>query len=372
MPDALTLVIAVYNEADTLPLLQPRIAQVLDGLRQDRVDSRILYVDDGSTDASWWVLREIASRDGRVSLLRLSRNFGKEAALTAGLDLVGEGAALILDADGQDPPELIPEFVAKWREGFDDVYGTRTLREGEGWIKKSTAHGFYRLIGWLSKTPIPEDNGDSYTAYFSLVKSGFEEPLTTHADHFNTNYAYSNAAYAKGAVFMEQLGYIVGAGMRNKIILNYYNQWRFKHPNVNDFIQVAEKTSGLKLDWYREYFVNTTKTIDYAIDSLWEEGGKTKVRIVNKGKMPMPIDLQLTFKDGAKEMHYVPMNLMFGAKPPEDAAMSRKVYDEWNWTNPAYIIESSRKLSDMVLAEIDPSHRMADTNRKDNKLEIKW
>jgi len=160
MPDALTLVIAVYNEADTLPLLQPRIAQVLDGLRQDRVDSRILYVDDGSTDASWWVLREIASRDGRVSLLRLSRNFGKEAALTAGLDLVGEGAALILDADGQDPPELIPEFVAKWREGFDDVYGTRTLREGEGWIKKSTAHGFYRLIGWLSKTPIPEDTGD--------------------------------------------------------------------------------------------------------------------------------------------------------------------------------------------------------------------
>jgi len=160
MPDVLTLVIAVYNEADTLPLLQPRIAQVLDGLRRDRVDSRILYVDDGSTDASWWVLRDIASHDGRVSLLRLSRNFGKEAALTAGLDLVEEGAALILDADGQDPPELIPEFVAKWREGFDDVYGTRTLREGEGWIKKSTAHGFYRLIGWLSKTPIPEDTGD--------------------------------------------------------------------------------------------------------------------------------------------------------------------------------------------------------------------
>lgn len=160
MPDVLTLVIAVYNEADTLPLLQPRIARVLDGLRQDRVDSRMLYVDDGSTDASWQVLRDIASRDGRVSLLRLSRNFGKEAALTAGLDLVGEGAALILDADGQDPPELIPAFVAKWREGFDDVYGTRTLREGEGWIKKSTAHGFYRLIGWLSKTPIPEDTGD--------------------------------------------------------------------------------------------------------------------------------------------------------------------------------------------------------------------
>ncbi len=221
-------------------------------------------------------------------------------------------------------------------------------------------------------TFIPENNGDSYVAYFGLAKSGFEEPLTTHADHFNTNYAYSNAAYAKGAVFMEQLGYVVGTANRDKILLDYYNQWRFKHPNVNDFIQVAEKTSGVKLDWYREYFVNTTKTIDYSIDSLWEEGGKTKIRLANKGKMPMPVDLLLTFKDGTKEMHYVPLNLMFGTKPPEDASIPRKVYDEWNWTSPFYIVETSRKLTDVVVAEIDPSKRMADINRKDNKLELKW
>jgi polyisoprenyl-phosphate glycosyltransferase len=160
--DSLTVVVAVYNEADTLPLLQPRLAAVLDALsRDDHVAGRVLYVDDGSSDASWSVLQRIAAGDPRVSLLRLSRNFGKEAALTAGLDHVDDGtAALILDADGQDPPELIPQFVAKWREGFDDVHGTRTLREGEGWLKKSTAHGFYRLIGALSKTPIPEDTGD--------------------------------------------------------------------------------------------------------------------------------------------------------------------------------------------------------------------
>ena len=218
---------------------------------------------------------------------------------------------------------------------------------------------------------IPEDNGDAYMAYLALAKSGLEEPLTTHADHFNSNYAYSTAAYSKGAVFMEQLGYITGNAARDKILLNYYNLWRFKHPNVNDFIQVAEKTSGLKLDWYREYFVNTTKTVDYAIDSLWEEGGVTKIRLANKGKMPMPVDVLLSFKDGSKELHYVPMNLMFGSKPPEDT-VPRKVYEEWNWTNPVYIIETSRKLSDVVVAEIDASHRMADINRKDNRLEIKW
>ena len=156
--DLLTIVVAAYNEAEALPLLHPRLRTMLEGMRD--VDGRVLYVDDGSRDATWAVLQRIAADDPRVSLLRLSRNFGKEAALTAGLDRVDAGAALILDADGQDPPELIPQFVAKWREGYDDVHGTRIEREGEGWIKRATAHAFYRVIGRLSHTPIPADTGD--------------------------------------------------------------------------------------------------------------------------------------------------------------------------------------------------------------------
>lgn len=156
--DRLTVVIAAYNEAASLPLLHPRVGAALDALAG--VDARVLYVDDGSTDATWPVLQQLAAHDMRVSLLRLSRNFGKEAALTAGLDRVEHGAVVILDADGQDPPELIGRFVEKWREGFDDVYGTRIEREGEGWTKRATAHAFYRVIGRLSKTPIPADTGD--------------------------------------------------------------------------------------------------------------------------------------------------------------------------------------------------------------------
>ena len=159
--DPLTVVIAAYNEADSLALLQPRIAAVLDALAsEDGLDGRVLYVDDGSTDATWDVLQHLAATDSRIGLLRLSRNFGKELALTAGLDHVDSGAALILDADGQDPPELIPRFVEQWRRGFDDVHGTRLEREGEGWLKRATAHAFYRVIGHLSKTPIPADTGD--------------------------------------------------------------------------------------------------------------------------------------------------------------------------------------------------------------------
>lgn len=161
LDDRLTVVVAAFNEADSLPLLQPRIARALDTVREEHdIDGRVLYVDDGSADATWPVLQALALADPRIALLRLSRNFGKELALTAGLDRVEHGAALILDADGQDPPELIPQFVARWRQGYDDVYGTRLVREGEGWLKRATAHAFYRLIGRLSKTPIPADTGD--------------------------------------------------------------------------------------------------------------------------------------------------------------------------------------------------------------------
>ena len=156
--DRLTVVVAAFNEAESLPLLHPRIVAALEGV--DGIDPRVLYVDDGSSDGTWRLLCDIALADPRVALLRLSRNFGKEAALTAGLDLVTEGAALILDADGQDPPELAGAFVAKWREGYDDVHGTRVARAGDGLLRRATAHVFYRLIGRLSKTPVPADTGD--------------------------------------------------------------------------------------------------------------------------------------------------------------------------------------------------------------------
>ena len=158
--ERLTILVAAFDEAQSLPVLHPRIAAVMTALQAEGIAARVLYVDDGSSDATWEILRELAATDPRVALLRLSRNFGKEAALTAGLDMVESGAAMILDADGQDPPELIPQFVAHWRAGYDDVHGTRLSREGEGWVKKSTAHLFYRLMQRLAKTPVPADTGD--------------------------------------------------------------------------------------------------------------------------------------------------------------------------------------------------------------------
>lgn len=157
MTECLTVVVAAFNEAESLPLLHARLRPVLDGLG---INTRVLYVDDGSSDDTWAVMQRLATEDAQVALLRLSRNFGKEIALTAGLDQVHEGAAMILDADAQDPPELIPQFVGKWREGFDNIYGRREARAGETIAKRASASMFYRVMARLSPTPIPEDTGD--------------------------------------------------------------------------------------------------------------------------------------------------------------------------------------------------------------------
>ncbi|HEX7903648.1 MAG TPA: M1 family metallopeptidase [Chitinophagaceae bacterium] len=262
---------------------------------------------------------------------------------------------------------VIHEWMHSW---YQMMMGTNESLYA--WMDEGfTTYAESRILSYLTQDTAFA-YASNYQGYYQLAKSNKEEPLTTHADHFNLNYAYSNAAYNKGAVFMEQLGYIVGADVRDKILLEYYRQWRFKHPDVNDFMRVAEKASGLKLDWYKEYWVNSTKTIDYAIDSLWEEGGKTKLRISRIGLMPMPVDVQLTFKDGTKELHYIPLSLMYGEKPVEDPSLTRKVYEPWKWTHAIYIIETNRKLFDIVTAEIDPTQRMADIERKNNRLDLKW
>ncbi|WP_049621915.1 glycosyltransferase family 2 protein [Frateuria defendens] len=156
MPE-LTVVVPAYNEADVLETFHHRLAAVLDTLP---LRCAVLYVDDGSRDASWPVIETLLARDPRAGALRLSRNFGKEAALTAGLDAVEEGAAVVIDADLQDPPELIPELVAQWRAGHDVVYATRRVREGESRFKRFTAAAFYRTMERLSDTAVPRDTGD--------------------------------------------------------------------------------------------------------------------------------------------------------------------------------------------------------------------
>ena len=216
---------------------------------------------------------------------------------------------------------------------------------------------------------LPAVQNSNYSGYIALAKSGYEEPMSTHADHFNTNYAYSSAAYAKGGTFLGVLGYMMGEAKRDQLMLNYYNTWKFKHPNVNDFIRVAEKTSGLQLQWLKEYWVNSTKTIDYGLNDIQVSGNAALISIQRVGKFPMPIEVVVTYKDGSSELHYIPLDLMLAGKEQE-GSMKQINHPEWKWTHPTYTFESTQPIGAIKSIEIDPSQRMPDINRSNNKIII--
>lgn len=153
----LTVIVPAYNEEDVIGEFHARLTSVLDAVP---MDVEILYVNDGSRDSTMKLLNTLHSKDDRVAVLDLSRNFGKEVAMSAGLQHAQGDAVVIIDADLQDPPELIPQFITEWENGYDVVYAKRTRRKGETFIKKGTAHLFYRIMQKLSDFSIPEDTGD--------------------------------------------------------------------------------------------------------------------------------------------------------------------------------------------------------------------
>lgn len=232
-----------------------------------------------------------------------------------------------------------------------------------------TSFGTARTMNHLrSKTLVPgkvddNPNAGSLMGYVGFSKSGYEEPLSTHADHFNTNSAYGVAAYTKGAVFLSQLEYIIGKDAFNKTMLNYFNTWKFKSPNPNDFIRIAEKTSNLELDWYKEYWINTTHTIDYAVEDAQADGDGSIITLSKLGLMPMPIDVMVRLNDDSVLYYNIPMRIMRGNK---DSSLDMKLKPDWPWTNPKYTLEIDVPLDNIKSIEIDESFRMADVNRMNN------
>jgi hypothetical protein len=257
------------------------------------------------------------------------------------------------------------EWMHSWYQGMLGTNESLYPWMDEGFTSFAENNIMYHTLD-SSKGPFVQ--ASAYAGYFNLAGSGYEEPLSTHSDHYNSNFGYSTSAYSKGAVFLEQLGYIIGTENRDKGLLRYYRDWRFKHPNPNDFVRVMEMQSGLQLDWYKQYFVYTTKHIDYGIDSVYEKDGKAVIRLQRIDNFPMPIDLLVTTKDGKKVMHYIPMSLMFGAKPNEDNSIPRVVHDYWPWTNRQYEVITDIPVGDIKSVEIDPSQRMADMSRANNKV----
>ncbi|WP_189629537.1 M1 family metallopeptidase [Roseivirga thermotolerans] len=244
------------------------------------------------------------------------------------------------------------EALHPWMdEGFTSYATSRIISHIAG---RDTAEETIENLG------MPANGG-----YLRLATSGVEEPLSTHSDHYHLNGAYGAAAYSKGSVWMSQMGYVIGEKALNKGLLEYFETWKFKHPNPNDVLRVFERVSGLELDWYNEYFVYTTKTIDYGVKQVVGENNRTKVTLERVGLMPMPMDVVVTYKDGTKEVHYMALRMMRGEKPAETND-PRVVHPDWPWTHPTYEFTINRPASEIASVEIDPSGRMADVNRENN------
>ena len=215
----------------------------------------------------------------------------------------------------------------------------------------------------------PNPHSGSYRGYTFLATSGNEQPATTHADRYATNRAYGITAYSKGAVFLAQLGYVIGEDNLAKTLTRYFDEWSFKHPTPNDFIRVAEKVSDIELEWYLVDFMQTTNTIDYGIKEVQTNKDATVVTLERIGLMPMPIDLYVTYEDGTQESFYIPLQMMRGEKDNPYPKMKRTVLKDWAWAYPTYdlSIPSDKKVKSMM---IDVSQHMADINPENNSYGI--
>jgi len=256
------------------------------------------------------------------------------------------------------------------KHSLNGLIGTMMHEMGHAWFQFVLAtneskhpwmdEGFASFIEVLASHEIRDNKPDfifenSYKYYYYMVGTGQEEPLTTHADRYQTNMSYGINAYDKGLVFLAQLGYIIGIENRDKSLQEFYKQWGGKHPTPNDFIRVAEKVSQLELDWYLNEFTQTIHTIDYAVKKV----ENTKIILERIGEIPMPIDLLVTYTDGSKESFYIPLNLMRGEKPTTATKLK-----DWDWTHLTYTFLTTKNVKKV---QIDSSYLLADINLKNNQ-----
>jgi len=259
----------------------------------------------------------------------------------------------------------VHELIHAWYEGVVATDETRHQWIDEGFTVYLSALTMNELFNNGEGDPMV----NRHQGYFNIVEAGIEEPMHLHADHYATNTAYGVASYTKGAIFLHQLGYIVGDDVLKRGLNRFYEEWKFKHPDGRDFLRIMERESKMVLDWYYEYWIETTRTIDYGIQSVEATSNGTNVTLERIGLMPMPIDLEVELNDGSIVHYYIPMRIMWGQKENENPGIERHVAEDWPWVFPEYELNLDIPKADIARIEIDPTRRMADVDRENNVWE---
>lgn len=217
----LSIIVPMYNEGSNVSYFFEKINSVL-----QVYDYEIICINDGSKDDTLERLKIIAATDQRLKIIDLSRNFGKEIALTAGLNYSNGDAVIPIDADLQDPPGLIPQLVEKWREGYDVVYATRLKREGETWVKKTTAHLFYRFIRKITRFEIPADTGD-----FRLMSKRVVEAL----NQLPEQHRFMKGLFSWVGFKQTSIPYYRDPRYAGRTSFNYWKLWNFAIEGITSF-----------------------------------------------------------------------------------------------------------------------------------------
>ena len=328
-----------------------------------------LYKNDEKFEETWKKVQPLTAK----AMTFFNNNIGqypyKQYSVIQGGDGGMEYAMSTLITGGDKPGSvvgtMIHELAHSW---FQHVLATNEAKHE--WMDE----GFTSFISALCSNSILEKNLDnpferSYQGYYYLVKSGKEQPQSTHADRYQYNMPYSIAAYSKGAIFLSQLGYVIGQDKLMETIRKYFEDFKFKHPVPNDIKRTAEKVSGMELDWYLTDWSMTTNTIDYGIKDVVEENGKTKIILERIGLMPMPLDILVVDSNGNQETYYVPLRMMRGEKENPYPNLQRTVVEDWPWAHPTYELVLDKPITDIAGVLIDPSKLMADVNQENNSYQ---
>lgn len=227
----ISIVVPAYNEAEVLPELYQRTIKVVENIS---AEVELIFVNDGSSDETLSILSHLHSKDSRVSIVDLSRNFGKEIAMTAGLDYASGDAVVLIDADLQDPPELIPQMIKEWQAGYDVVYAQRTSRSGESTLKKTTAHLFYRLMKSISREQIPADTGD-----FRLLSRRAVDALSL----LREQHRFMKGLFTWIGFPQKAIQYQRDARFSGETKWNYMRLWNFALEGITSFSTLPLKIS---------------------------------------------------------------------------------------------------------------------------------
>ena len=255
----ISVIVPAYNEQEVLEVCWERVDTVFKSLDYEL---ELIFINDGSRDSTLEVLGTLAQRDPRVLVIDLSRNFGKEIAVSAGLDHATGDAAVIIDADLQDPPELIGEFIKWWEQGYDNIYGKRTVREGETWVKKATASAFYKIVGRMSRIEIPENTGD-----FRLISRRVIDALKELREH----HRFMKGLFAWVGFSTKAIEYRRSPRFAGTTKWNYWGLWNFAIEGITSFstapLKAATYAGGLiSFGAFAFAGIILVKTVIYGID----------------------------------------------------------------------------------------------------------